>query len=116
MGFSQRFLGSLQLLERQQPETFFAIADHRVLVTAFLGLLVSNYIAIFFESTLIVGIMLLVTGGILKLLTVLPIGTKTAKEMSYKDALWVGLLQAFAVLPGISRSGTTILGSSMART
>jgi undecaprenyl-diphosphatase len=34
---------------------------------------------------------------------------KNKKAMpSWKDALWIGLAQAFAILPGISRSGSTI--------
>jgi len=33
---------------------------------------------------------------------------KSFNEISLKDALWIGLLQCIAILPGISRSGTTI--------
>lgn len=109
--FHKEFLGLFSFWKDSNQRHFLLLLITGLLVTAVLGLLVSNYIAIFFESTLIVGIMLLVTGGILKLLTILPIGTKTAKEMSYKDALWVGLLQIFAVIPGISRSGSTILAA-----
>lgn len=31
-------------------------------------------------------------------------------EVSYKDALWIGLFQSLAVIPGVSRSGATIMG------
>nr|WP_172674762.1 undecaprenyl-diphosphate phosphatase [Cellulosilyticum ruminicola] len=41
-------------------------------------------------------------------------GTKGTKEMTYKDALFIGLFQGFALLPGVSRSGSTI-GSSLIR-
>jgi undecaprenyl-diphosphatase len=109
--FHKEFFGLFNFWKDSNQRHYLFLLITGLLVTAILGLLVSNYITIFFESTLIVGVMLLVTGGILKLMTILPIGTKTAKEMSYKDALWVGLLQVFAVIPGISRSGTTILAA-----
>ena len=34
-----------------------------------------------------------------------------AREMGYVDALVMGCFQAFAILPGVSRSGATILGA-----
>ena len=37
-------------------------------------------------------------------------GKKTDKDISYKDALLIGLYQAVAIVPGISRSGATIVG------
>ncbi len=109
--FHKEFLDLFSFRKDINQRHFLLLLITGLLVTAVLGLIVSKYVAIFFESTLIVGIMLLATGGILKLLTVLPIGLKTANEMSYKDALWVGLLQVIAVIPGISRSGTTILAA-----
>jgi undecaprenyl-diphosphatase len=107
--FYKDFLDLFSFWKDSNQRHFLLLLITGLLVTSVLGLLVSNYVTIFFESPLVVGMMLLVTGGILKLLTVLPVGTKTASEMSFRDALWVGLLQAFAVLPGISRSGTTIM-------
>ena len=38
---------------------------------------------------------------------------KTEKEMTYIDALMVGLMQALAIPPGVSRSGSTITGALM---
>ncbi|MCL2589034.1 MAG: undecaprenyl-diphosphate phosphatase [Oscillospiraceae bacterium] len=35
-------------------------------------------------------------------------GTKNTDEITRKDALCVGLAQAFAIMPGVSRSGSTI--------
>lgn len=33
---------------------------------------------------------------------------KTAENTTFKDAFWIGVSQGFAVLPGLSRSGSTI--------
>ena len=57
----------------------------------------------------LVAVMFLVTGIIL---SVARGGTsaRTAKEMRPWDALLIGLIQGVAVLPGISRSGSTIAG------
>jgi len=61
-----------------------------------------------------VGLMLLVTGGILYYSDRLAKGRRTEKNMTIKDAATVGLLQAtLGLLPGISRSGITITGGLM---
>lgn len=64
-----------------------------------------------FKSLLVVGIGLLITGAVLmvseKWALAKP-GLKEIRETSYGDVLWVGLLQAIAIIPGISRSGSTI--------
>lgn len=72
------------------------------------GFFLADFFTGLFKSTLVVGVMLLVTGGLLKLLTILPEGKKDISRMQARDALWIGLLQAFAIIPGISRSGSTI--------
>lgn len=33
---------------------------------------------------------------------------RNTEELSMKDALWIGCAQAFAIIPGVSRSGSTI--------
>ncbi len=38
-------------------------------------------------------------------------GTKDIKDITYVDALIIGVFQMFAILPGISRSGMTIFGA-----
>ena len=60
-----------------------------------------------------VGLMLLLTGGVLFFSDKLAPGKRTEKNMTVKNALVVGLLQLVAIFPGISRSGMTITGGLM---
>lgn len=55
-----------------------------------------------------VGFSLIVTGLLLFLADRIPRGDKTEKDMTLADAIVIGLAQAVATVPGISRSGTTI--------
>ncbi len=39
--------------------------------------------------------------------------TSDLDEVSYKQAIYIGLFQVFALIPGVSRSGSTILGAML---
>jgi len=60
-----------------------------------------------FSSPILVGGLLLVTGGIVWT-TRATSQRATAAEPSWLGALAIGFAQAFAILPGISRSGSTV--------
>ena len=73
------------------------------------GFLLSDEIEFLFSGNMtLVGIMLIITGTLLFLTKILK--TKNFK-ISSVHALIIGLSQAFAVIPGISRSGATICTS-----
>ena len=73
------------------------------------GFLLSDEIEFLFSGNMtLVGIMLIITGTLLFLTKILK--TKNFK-ISKVHALIIGLSQAFAVIPGISRSGATICTS-----
>lgn len=82
-----------------------------VIPTGLMGILFKSSVEQAFQSTLFVGIMLMVTGGLLWLIPHLPQGDKDIKEMRPRDAVWIGIMQGLAVIPGISRSGSTIAGA-----
>ncbi len=70
------------------------------------GLFFKDYIEQAFSTIVVVGVMLLCTAA---LLTFAYYAKPRQKEsISYRDAFIIGLSQAVAVLPGLSRSGTTI--------
>ncbi len=65
--------------------------------------------AFFGNGLLLVGICLLITASLLALSEILTKRIQSeGHEVGYKDAIIIGLAQAVAVLPGLSRSGTTI--------
>lgn len=71
-----------------------------------IGIFFKDYVeSIFGSGLLIVGICLLVTA---LLLTLSNYYKPKERELSYKSAFLIGVAQAIAVLPGLSRSGTTI--------
>ena len=73
---------------------------------ALVGVFFDDIIESFFNgAVLLVGSMLLVTGGLLFLAD----KTKnTTQEVSFFHSIIIGISQAIAILPGISRSGATI--------
>lgn len=77
---------------------------------AIIGLLFKDQIEMFFSSVYTVAIELLVTGAALWLIRNLR-GRKLDGDLTVKDALLVGLAQVAALIPGISRSGATVIAS-----
>ena len=61
-----------------------------------------------YYKSVFIGVMLVLTGCILYIADKMQQGRKTEKNMSMLDALIIGLCQAVATIPGLSRSGTTI--------
>ena len=91
---------------------FLALAS---VPAAVIGVAFSDMIDRAFSSPLLVGLMLLVTGGVLfgtRFAQVGHWGQSSAgdspREVGWTRALLVGIAQAIAILPGISRSGATI--------
>ncbi len=73
----------------------------------FVGLFLEEKVSALFDGNLaIVGSMLLVTGILLGLTRLMK--KEGEKDISFRDALIIGIAQAVAVLPGLSRSGSTI--------
>ena len=61
-----------------------------------------------YSNTFFIGFALLLTGGLLFAADRMGHGNKNEKNATLGDILLVGLAQALAVTPGLSRSGTTI--------
>jgi len=80
-----------------------------MLPAAVVGILFNDRIeALFAQQILLVGAMLLFTGVLLFLADK---AKNTEKDISYFNSILIGISQAIAILPGISRSGATIATS-----
>ena len=76
--------------------------------TAIIGLLFKEVVDHIFGSTAIVGCMLIITGTLLWLTRRFQGEGRPVIKTTLKDALIIGIVQGLAILPGISRSGSTI--------
>jgi undecaprenyl-diphosphatase len=76
------------------------------LPAAIIGILYEDEITQAFADPKLVAVMLIITGLIL-FLTKLP-RPRVGKRIGTRSALLIGFAQAFAIIPGISRSGSTI--------
>ena len=74
----------------------------------FLILPIKDKVENLYYNTVFIGIALLITGVLLWLSDRCRRGKKTERNTTVLDALLIGLAQAVATLPGISRSGMTI--------
>jgi len=90
---NEEFIFSVKIIISMIPATIIGLMFEKELEAFFNG------------NVLLVGFMLLVTGLLLFLADK---AKNTDKNVSYLNALIIGVSQAIAMLPGISRSGATI--------
>lgn|SRR5690625_1812701 len=76
------------------------------------GLLTRHWIETSLSSLLFVGLSLLLTGFFLWLIRHLK-GFKSDYQISWRDALIIGFVQIIALVPGVSRSGATIVAAML---
>jgi len=100
-------------LRNAQPfrnDSYFRLSVFIIVATipaVILGLTLNDYFERIFHSVTLVGITLMITGLIL-------LSTRWVKtagcELTFGKSILIGCAQAIAILPGISRSGSTISG------
>lgn len=75
------------------------------------ALFFSDFVETMFTTINVVAVCFIVTGIVLMLSDKISKNTRTMEGMGFKDALLIGCAQGVAVMPGISRSGSTITAS-----
>ncbi|SMQ86859.1 Undecaprenyl-diphosphatase [Bacillus sp. OV166] len=114
----KRYLSLLNFRTIRKPEKKLD-AIHIILgviPAAFAGLLLHDFIKTQLFSPKVV-VISLVAGAILMIFAEKKHGnftSNTVDELSYKQALTIGLFQCLAVIPGFSRAGSTISGGLLA--
>ncbi len=92
--------------KRSEKKTYISYLIISMVPVGVVGLLFENQIETFFNGNiLLVGCMLIVTSGLLWFASRAEVRTG---DLGYGKVLIIGLAQAVAILPGISRSGATI--------
>ncbi len=83
--------------------------------TGIIGLLLDDFADEHLNSTVIIAVMLIVygVGFIIVENTRKKATVRSINQISYGKAFLIGLAQSLAVVPGTSRSGSTILGASL---
>ncbi len=82
--------------------------------TAIIGLLIHSFLSVSFVRSSIIAVTLIL-GGII-FLFLKPVDTPAdVPDISYKDSFLIGCTQILAFIPGISRSGATLIGGTMLR-
>ncbi len=89
---------------------YFYLVFFASIPAALIGFFLGDLIEEYFTSAYTAGIMLIVTSVFLFLIRKFD-GKRTIEDMNVKDALYIGIAQAIALIPGISRSGATIVGA-----
>lgn len=81
--------------------------------TAIAGLLLHKIISQLFDSTALIAWML-ISGGVI-FLFLKPVDTvdDSISNISYKEAFLIGCSQILAIIPGVSRSGATLIGGTI---
>lgn len=101
------------LTNNSEQKKLFLLLLVGTIATGCVGIIFGSSIKGLFQNPVVTGIMLLLTGFIT--LAISRVSISPAKNNFSRLTLWdgvfVGLMQGFAIIPGISRSGTTILAS-----
>lgn len=107
---AQLFRGTFTTLQWNAEKDYVAKIFVSMIPVFIVGMFFKDQVESFFgNGLLLVGICLIITAVLLALSEWLQKKRQNiGHEVGYKDAIIIGLAQACAVLPGLSRSGTTI--------
>ncbi|SKB85542.1 undecaprenyl-diphosphate phosphatase [Dyadobacter psychrophilus] len=83
------------------------------LPAAVIGFLLNDFIDAMLENVIVVAVSLLVGGIILIFIDRIANDNTRDREISYFDALKIGFFQCIAMIPGVSRSASTIIGGML---
>ncbi len=106
------------LFQKQNPISKIQQSPHAALIvwiitgtipTALIGILFSSFVQKMFGAPFFVGFMLIVTGVILGASRLIPDHFTKKSHVGLMVSIAVGIAQGAAIIPGISRSGATIV-------
>jgi undecaprenyl-diphosphatase len=112
VGLVLAFFGQGTVAERKAQWRLLWLIILATVPAVILGFLFEKFFRTLFGSPAVAALFLMVNGGLLFAAERLRrrSGTKLLGEMSWRQALIIGLWQSTALVPGISRSGATMVG------
>ena len=111
------FIKYIFIKEKRKDEEikhYYYLCIHLIIATipgALLGLILEEYIANYLSKMWIVGIFLLLTSSMLFITTNIK-RNKELKNLTYFDAFIIGIFQCIGIFPGVSRSGSCLVGGA----
>lgn len=110
--YRHKLLGVATRLSEPSAQRFVLNVLIAFLPAAFFGLLLHKYIKEHLFNPFTVAAALIVGGVVILIIErrKMKVRVTSVEEMSLMDALKVGLAQTLAMFPGVSRSGSTIMG------
>lgn len=105
------FWGDIFELIKKPFQKFTYLLVIATLPAVVVTLLFEDTIELLFQGTIFLGFGFIITGCLLLFTDRPQKEVKSEKKITYLDALIIGCLQAFAIMPAVSRSGSTITAS-----
>jgi undecaprenyl-diphosphatase len=93
-----------------QSFEFYAKLLAAFIPAAIIGFLLNDFIDTLLESVVVVAISMVVGGFVLIFIDKYFENKATKEDISYPDAVKIGLFQCIAMIPGVSRSASSIIG------
>lgn len=106
-----RLIKSLFVKEMRQERRIILLLIIGTIPAGLAGVLLKDFFESTFSNPLETSIELIITGGILFLPRLVKAGTA---GLTIPTVIWMGIGQAIAIFPGISRSGSTIVAGMLA--
>jgi undecaprenyl-diphosphatase len=116
VGLGLGLIGAAPDWARRQSWRLFGLIVVATVPAVVIGFALEKFLRHLFGSPVVAAAFLIVNGGVLFLAERLRRrnGEGQMGEMGWRNALMIGLWQSAALIPGISRSGTTMVGGLLA--
>ena len=83
--------------------------------TAIIGFVFGDLFEGIYSKPVLIAVMLIITGFLLIAAETWGGGNRTAENLNYRNSIFIGIVQGLAIIPGISRSGSTLFASLLCK-
>jgi undecaprenyl-diphosphatase len=99
-----------QLFKRQQTPAVMMVwgVVLGTIPAAIVGLLLQDVIETSLRHPIQIAVVLAIMGVVIAVVDVRSRAQRSLAQLTYRDAVWIGIAQSLALIPGVSRSGATM--------